>query len=70
MCCYDKDLVAPCVYIRACVFLMYSLSHRCNTQACAENGETSVDGQTSAAFLLKRWDEDDNGTLSYEELHK
>ncbi|CAM9609126.1 unnamed protein product [Ectocarpus fasciculatus] len=39
-------------------------------KACAENGETSADGQTSAAFLLKRWDEDDNGTLSYEELHR
>ncbi|CAN0550862.1 unnamed protein product, partial [Ectocarpus sp. 12 AP-2014] len=42
----------------------------CTWSACAESGETRADGETSAAFLLKRWDEDDNGNLSYQELHK
>ncbi|CAM9329416.1 unnamed protein product [Ectocarpus sp. 4 AP-2014] len=42
----------------------------CLWSACAESGETRADGQSSAAFLLKRWDEDDNGNLSYQELHK
>lgn len=29
-----------------------------------------LEGRSSAAYLLKRWDEDDNGTLSYKELEQ
>lgn len=39
-------------------------------QACAKQDNLCLEGQSSAAYLLKRWDEDDNGTLSYKELEK
>eukprot|EP00752_Nemacystus_decipiens_P005207 g4726.t1 len=39
-------------------------------KACAEKDNSCLEGQSSAAYLLKRWDEDDNGTLSYKELEK
>lgn len=39
-------------------------------QACAKEDNSTLEGQSSAAYLLKRWDDDDNGTLSYKELEK
>lgn len=39
-------------------------------QACAKKDNACLEGQSSAAYLLKRWDEDDNGSLSYKELEK
>ncbi|CAM9808147.1 unnamed protein product [Pylaiella littoralis] len=38
------------------------------TQVCSRKGEICPEGETSAAFLIKRWDEDNSGTLSYKEL--
>ncbi|CAM9348281.1 unnamed protein product, partial [Hapterophycus canaliculatus] len=37
---------------------------------CLMGGEICTEGQSSASFILKRWDEDANGNLSYKELEK
>lgn len=45
-------------------------SHRFVGQTVADREGKALDGLTPAGFLLKRWDTDGNGTLSYDELQK